>query len=60
VGRRLLDRAIAFARGRGFRTIELTTASVLAEAIAMYRRHGFAPIQRDMPRRCDQAFALAL
>jgi molybdate transport system substrate-binding protein len=60
VGRRLLDRAIAFARGRGFRAIELTTASVLAEAIAMYRRHGFTPIQRDMPRRCDQAFALAL
>lgn len=60
VGRRLLDRAIAFARGRGFRRIELTTASVLAEAIAMYRRHGFTPIQRDMPSRCDQAFALSL
>ena len=60
VGRRLLERAVAFARGRGFRTIELTTASALAEAIAMYRRHGFSPIERPMPRRCDQAFALAL
>lgn len=60
VGRRLLERAIAFARGRGFRRMELTTASVLVEAIAMYRRHGFTPIQREMPGRCDQAFALSL
>lgn len=60
IGRRLLDRAVAFARGRGFRRIELTTASVLVEAIAMYRRHGFSPIQREMPNRCDQAFALSL
>jgi molybdate transport system substrate-binding protein len=60
VGSRLLDRAIAFARGRGFRSIELTTASALVEAIAMYRRHGFTPIQRAKPSRCDQAFALAI
>lgn len=60
LGRRLLERATAFARGRGFRSIELTTASALVEAIAMYRRRGFVPIQRAMPQRCDQAYALAL
>lgn len=60
LGRRLLERAIAFARGRGFRRMELTTASVLVEAIAMYRRHGFTPIERDKPRRCDAALGLDL
>lgn len=60
LGRRLLERALAFARGRGYSRIELTTASALTDAIAMYRRHGFAPIERAMPCRCDQAYALAL
>ncbi|HET9578135.1 MAG TPA: GNAT family N-acetyltransferase [Usitatibacter sp.] len=60
LGRRLLDRALAFARGRGYARIELTTASALTDAIAIYRRCGFAPIERAMPGRCDQAYALAL
>ena len=60
LGRRLLQRAIAFARGTGYTRIELTTASVLANAIAMYRRQGFTPIARVIPSRCDQAYALAL
>jgi GNAT superfamily N-acetyltransferase len=60
LGRRLLDRAIAFARGSGYERVELTTASVLTQAIGMYRRHGFTPIERAMPGRCDQAYALSL
>lgn len=60
LGGRLLERALAFARGCGFERVELTTASVLAEAVAMYRRHGFTPIEREMPGRCDQAYALPL
>ena len=60
LGRRLLQRAVAFARGSGYTRIELTTASVLEGAIAMYRRQGFTPITRAMPGRCDQAYALAL
>jgi molybdate transport system substrate-binding protein len=60
VGRRLLQRAVAFARGSGYTRMELTTASVLESAIAMYRREGFTPITRAMPGRCDQAYALAL
>jgi molybdate transport system substrate-binding protein len=60
LGRRLLDRALAFARGAGYTRVELTTASVLADAIAMYRRRGFSPIERAIPCRCDQAYALDL
>jgi molybdate transport system substrate-binding protein len=61
LGRRLLARAIAFARGRGFRRIELETASVLTEAIALYERSGFRPLPgRSRVARCDRAFVLEL
>lgn len=61
VGARLLLRALAFARGQGFRRMELETASVLRDAIALYTRAGFQPIERTrLAGRCDQAFALEL
>jgi len=61
VGGRLLRRALAFARARGFRRIELETAAVLKEAIALYSGAGFRPIARaHLASRCDQAFALDL
>ena len=61
LGARLLRRAIAFARGQGFRRIELETASVLKDAIALYTREGFRPIERTrLAGRCDQAFAMEL
>jgi molybdate transport system substrate-binding protein len=61
LGGRLLRRALAFARGRGFRRVELETASVLKEAIALYAGAGFQPIKRSpLAARCDQAFALDL
>ena len=61
LGKRFLERALAFARSRGFRRMELETASVLKEAIALYTRAGFTPIERKhLACRCDQAFALAL
>lgn len=61
LGGRLLQRALAFARGRGFRRVELETASVLKEAIALYTRAGFAPVARPLATpRCDKAFALEL
>ena len=61
VGRRLLERAVAFARGRGSKRIELETASVLKEAIAMYEQAGFIR-QAQAPHvdRCDRAYALTL
>jgi molybdate transport system substrate-binding protein len=61
LGGRLLRRAIAYAKGRGYRRMELETASVLKEAIALYAGAGFEPIERPrISPRCDQAFALAL
>ena len=61
LGGRLLRRALAFARARGFRRVELETASVLKEAIALYAGAGFQPIRRaHLAARCDQAFALDL
>jgi molybdate transport system substrate-binding protein len=61
LGARLLQRAIAFARGRGYRRMELETASVLREAIALYSSAGFKPVVRPLAaKRCDQAFALEL
>ncbi|QJR09441.1 hypothetical protein DSM104443_00485 [Usitatibacter rugosus] len=61
IGRRLLDRAIAFARGRGSKRVELETASVLKEAIAMYEKAGFVrQAQAPHVERCDRAYAMAL
>lgn len=61
LGSRLLRRALAFARGQGFRRVELETASVLKDAIALYTRAGFQPIERThLAGRCDQAYALEL
>jgi molybdate transport system substrate-binding protein len=61
VGGRLLRRALAFAKGRGYARMELETASVLKKAIALYTGAGFRPIERKhLASRCDQAFALDL
>jgi GNAT superfamily N-acetyltransferase len=61
LGGRLLRRALAFAKGRGYKRMELETASELKEAIAMYAGAGFKPIERQhLAKRCDQAFALDL
>jgi molybdate transport system substrate-binding protein len=61
LGGRLLRRALAYAKGRGFKRMELETASVLKEAIALYAGAGFTPITRThLAARCDQAFALDL
>lgn len=60
-GRRLLEHALAWARAQGYRQMSLETASVLNEAIGLYRAYGF---ERYTPphlaRRCDQAYRLTL
>lgn len=61
LGKRLLERAIAFARARGSERIELETASVLKEAMAMYEKAGF--LRQETPphvTRCDRVYRLAL
>ncbi len=61
LGKSLLEHALARARELGFRRVQLETASVLVEAIALYRAFGFAPIDDpDLPARCDGAYFLDL
>ena len=61
LGKRLMDRALDRARKLGFGRMELETASVLVEAIGLYKRYGFKPINpENLCARCDQAFALDL
>lgn len=60
-GRRLLEHALDAARADGCVRVELETASVLTEAIALYKKYGFerratAP---EVPR-CDQSWTLDL
>lgn len=60
-GRRLLLHALARAKQLGFRRIELETASVLREAIALYVAHGFKPFTpAHLSPRCDCAYFLEL
>jgi molybdate transport system substrate-binding protein len=59
LGQRLLDRALAYARARGAERIELETASVLKEAMAMYEKAGFVR-QEAAPHvsRCDRVYSM--
>jgi putative acetyltransferase len=60
-GRRLLQHALARAKQLGFRRVELETASVLREAIALYVAHGFKPFTpAHLSPRCDCAYFLEL
>jgi len=61
LGQRMLKHAIARAREIGFHRMELQTARVLEEAIGLYQKFGFEPIEAaQMEKRCDQALALDL
>jgi len=61
LGKRLLARILAFAKSKGATRVELETASVLKEAISLYAKAGFTPIERPLAAsRCDKAYALDL
>jgi putative acetyltransferase len=61
IGKRLLGRLIADARCLGYQRVVLETASVLTEAIDLYRSAGFSPVSRGhLSPRCDQAWKLSL
>jgi len=45
LGRRLLEHALREARERGFKEVRLKTASVLVEAISLYKRAGFSTLE---------------
>jgi len=67
LGRRALDRVIDAARDRGARAIVLETATVLRDAVRLYTRTGFAPVEGDsagsfatLSDQCDRAYRLEL
>ena len=54
LGRRLLEHSLQQARQSGFKEERLKTASVLVEAISLYRRAGFTPVEGAKPcGNCD-------
>lgn len=59
LGKQMLRGLVDFAIQQGFDTVSLETASVLKEAISLYRSFGFEPTCRGhLASRCDQAFVL--
>jgi len=61
LGKFLLDDALSKARKIGFKRIILETASVLKEAIALYKSYGFVQYNpQHMSSRCDKAYQLDL
>jgi putative acetyltransferase len=54
LGRRMMNEAMKEAERRGFSEVHLETASVLVEAIALYRSVGFMPVdQAPAGKNCD-------
>ena len=61
LGKLLLEDALSKARQIGFKKITLETASVLKEAISLYKSYGFVEYEPEhLSSRCDQAFILEL
>lgn len=61
LGKFLIDNMITIAKEKGYKFIELETASVLKEAIALYKKYGFKEFDKpNLPQRCDKAFILEL
>ncbi len=60
-GAKLLKHAVERARALGFSRMELSTKRIMEEAIGLYMKFGFAPLD-DGPadRRCDRMLVLAL
>lgn len=61
LGQWLLTNLLEKARELGFKRVELDTASVLKEAISLYKKNGFQLFESDhIVARCDQAYELIL
>ena len=61
LGKLLLEDALSKARQMGFKKMTLETASVLKEAISLYKSYGFVEYRPEhLSSRCDQAFILEL
>jgi putative acetyltransferase len=61
LGKLLLEDALLKARQIEFKRMTLETASVLKEAIGLYKSYGFIEYEPEhLSSRCDQAFVLEL
>ena len=61
LGKLLMDIIIKKAKEKKYKKIELETASVLQEAIGLYKKYGFREIEKsNLANRCDKAFILEL
>ena len=61
LGKFLMEHALSKAKEMGFQKMVLETASVLKEAIALYKSYGFVEYQPEhLSSRCDQAYTLEL
>jgi putative acetyltransferase len=61
LGKFLMEDALSKAKKMGFQKMVLETASVLKEAIALYKSYGFVEYQPEhLSSRCDQAYTLEL
>ena len=61
LGKKMLHLLLAEAKTLGFQQVTLETASVLKNAIILYKAAGFLPYQPDhLSPRCDQAYKLDL
>jgi putative acetyltransferase len=61
LGKLLLEKALSQARELGFTKVVLETASVLKEAISLYKSYGFVEYDAEhLSSRCDQAYMLEL
>ena len=61
LGKMLMEKALTEAKRLGYQKMILETASVLTEAIQLYRSYGFSPFESEhLSCRCDQAYYLAL
>jgi putative acetyltransferase len=61
LGKKLLAELLDEARRLGYKRVVLETNSVLIEAIGLYRKFGFRPVERGhLACRCDQAWELWL
>ena len=60
LGKKLLARMIDKARNLGYLRIYLETASVLKQAVHIYEKAGFRPVDVKHTPRCDQGYMLEL
>lgn len=61
IGKLMVNFALEEARKKGFKKMELETASALKEAISLYQKVGFVKKSTDpLVPRCDLAFELEL